>query len=258
MSVLYMGPIAAVALMARFRANRDGQLNSNRDDAAVHPAGVLRILVLAYVVKELNIKDSDMWFDFILNEVRKDFDSDELGMRWKQAKKAAQCVAQTIMNTPIVNGSSLKNIRCWNDADEDCVREYLGQPKLFSHLPIPQLKTPHIVAAANQHLLTREVLTSSTDARISKTFKKMIQSIKLESEKPCNKCALTSRNVYPVCQVSQPLLAIQNNKNENGDPWLFAIVIGAIIVIGSVVFFSYASNGSRDKPKKSKNDSCAK
>lgn len=238
MSVLYMGPIAAIGLMIYLRSVRSDNKLANNIMGKDHPADTLRVLVVAHVVKELGLQDSEGWFKYLQKQVRRDFDSQKIGLTFKEASYQASCVAKIIMTAPIVQGRSLMNIRCWNKTDEmhvqACMRDDVNlDSSLFD---MRQFRTPHLVAAANLRLLVKENLSLfDANQRISNVFQQMIQRMNKEAERQkelgCKFCPPTQKNTYAVCPSSD-----DNSSADIGKALgiAAAIFLGVVIVGGGV------------------------
>lgn len=247
MSVLYMGPVAAIGLMIYLRSMRSDNKLANNIEGKDHPADTLRALVVAHVVKELGLQDSDGWFDYLQKQIRRDFDSQKIGLTFKKASYQASCVAKVIMTAPIVQGRSLMDIRCWNKTDEMHVRAYMrdGANLDQSLFDTRQFRTPHLVAAANLRLLLKENLSSlDANQRISSVFQQMIQRMNQEAERQkelgCKFCPPTQKNTYTVCSSSD------DNSSDDMEKSLgiAALIFLGIVVIGGGVAI-LANNNSR-------------
>lgn len=248
MSVLYMGPMAAVGLLADFRACRRGTLLTKDIKGDTHPSDILRILILAYCVRSLKIEDAEAWFEFLMDEIRKDLDEDELDLSWKDTRRAARIIANVLMESPVVYGRSLKEIRAWNESDERLVQCYLeNKAKPLTSIAC---NTAHIVAAANMSLLKGVQLKSSRDERIADTFQWMIKEMNLVAKKPCVSCDLTQKEVHLICP--EPKVSVQREvEQENtglstGEKVAFGI--GALALIGGGLYYLFGqSSGSNRK-----------
>lgn len=244
LSVLYMGPMAAVSLLARLRSVRsEGKLSSKAPNDDPHPADVLRILVLAYVVRELKIDKSNYWFNFLIQEVKKDFNSRILGMKWEDALDSAKCVARTIMHTEVVGSQSFKQVRCWNNSDEAIVETCMRT--MDQDVSIVDAKAPHYVAAANLHLLSGRRLICADDVRISHIFQKMLGNIKAASNSgSCTSCQLSQKQTYQVCPAP-----VQDRREPVEDNTLRNVAIGvgilALLGLGTAVLCSGGENNRR-------------
>ncbi len=300
MSVLYMGPLAAVGALAAFRDNPTGKLSSSRAVDAVHPASVLRIMILAIVVDELSIarKERKQWYNFLMDEVKKDYNDKSLNMSWKNALKSVECVALTVMNTSVIDERSLRDIRCWNRIDERIVDDLMSELsrdlislRLRSSAPSStssssssgfsassssssgsssslsirerwekdslsvRFITPHIVAAANKHLLTTRKLTGQEDPFISNVYNWMFKKMQEESNAICNKCDLTIKHVYTPCPASslsstEPELSVdQNTGSSNWGMIAFGVGISAALIFGAAVVCSKVRSSSNSDEK---------
>ncbi|WP_042282603.1 hypothetical protein [Candidatus Protochlamydia sp. R18] len=204
MAVLYMGPAAAVSLIAFLRAHRKGQLSNKIESEDTHPADVLRGLLVAHAVSFLNISDSVKlnWANYLFQEVKKDYYSSG----WEFANTCARQVAYTVMHTPIINGQSLEEIKCWDSEDENLVNYYLDVRNVQDELI--HYKAPHIIASANLRLLEKMKLQDSNDRQINDIFNQMINNLYEEGQlqkrnRNCLDCPLSQRNVLQVCPAPQ-------------------------------------------------------
>ncbi len=249
MSVLYMGPAAAIGLIAYLRSVRaDNKLS--HEGSEEHPADILRGLVVAHVVKELNLTNSQNWFNYLQKEIQKDFNERKIGLSFEQASYQAKHVAHIIMNAPLVNGQSLQQIRCWNETDqeqEQALRR--GDANLDESLSNTRsFRTPHIVAAANLRLLLKEDLSSyDANQKISHVFQEMIQNMKQEAQRQkeqegCASCP-SQKRTYTTCPPTP-----ESTAHSSGDVWkgvaVAAGVIGIAALVGGIIAISNNSKKS--------------
>ncbi|KIC74354.1 hypothetical protein [Candidatus Protochlamydia amoebophila] len=237
MAILYMGPAAAIGLIAFLRSHRPDQtLSNNIDLNDSHLAGTLRGLLVAHAVSYLNISvfAKTCWVNYLLHEVEKNFDK----TNWEFANICARQVAKTIMHTPISGNQSLKDIKCWSNEDENLVAYYLDGTSLnkeFIHY-----KAPHIIASANLHLLLKVQLHVSNDGRIGHIFNQMIDHLYKKGQaqttnRNCLSCSITQRDIFPYCPApaqetshSNPITKVKKIQAKNAiDP----LIVVAIVVI---------------------------
>ena len=230
-NVLFMGPIAVLGLIGFLRSvHRDEKLSNKWNLKDTHPVDIMRALVMAQVVKKLNIQNSNAWFNFLINEIRKDYSLQDLKLTFDDACQQADLVAEAIMRSPIIQGKSLASIRSWNDHDEADVTSYINQitkgtkPQNDDHF-----KSPHIVAAANLHLLLK-VNLKGNDQRVAQIFQHMIKQLVAESlrqKEICATCPLSQKDLV----VLTPKKAILKKKSDDD---LGLKVAGTIAVVGIV------------------------
>lgn len=262
--VLFMGPTAAIGLIASLRAcSRTLQLSNEMDyadpdsqDGDPHPADILRGLVVAYTVLHLDITtvSKKSWAIDLLKEVKKDFDKDQLGLSWEKANEYCKEVAESIIYTKIVDGRSLKEIRCWNQTDEAAANSYslehcyLTPPTLVN---APTYSAPHILAGANLYLLSYNCNLGSEPQKIQRVFNEMIASLIKESTRQgvlCKTCPLTQKIDYLDCSAcgdtlnndtkdkNNSNLGDENNSNTGLYVGLGIVGILAIAVIGVGIY----------------------
>jgi hypothetical protein len=267
LGILYMGPAAAIGLIASLRGSEDDNHLSNRSGEE-HPADTLRGLVAAYAVNRLDINPEvkRKWFNYLMKEVKKDFDSDEVGMSWRTAKICAEIVADTVMDTSIIDGRSLKQIHCWGNDDERLVDYYLGEESnKDGNIPY---QSPHIVAAAGISLLFKQSLLIGSSSKTQEIFNHMIQFLNQEADRrSCLSCPLSQKEIYPLnstSYTSKPTYSDENkscidpspksigsDENKPGIDPLMALGIGVgAVAIGSLVVLALSGAFSGNKGRR--------
>ncbi|CAF24648.1 hypothetical protein [Candidatus Protochlamydia amoebophila] len=218
MAVLYMGPAAALSLIAYLKAHRGQVLSNEIILKDPHPADTLRGLLVAHAVSFLNISDpaKATWVNYLLHEVQKDFDK----LDWELANICARRVAYIVMHTPIIDGKSLKDIKCWDNEDESLISYYLDGRNVQDELI--HYRAPHIIASANLYLLMDVQLQDSNDVRIDRIFKQMINNLYEGCSAP-----LEEKNSYSITKVKKP-----KKKNKINPVEATAIGVGGLALVG--------------------------
>lgn len=231
MNVLYMGPIAALGLISFLRAARYGQALSNYlnlDFEEEHPVDILRAILVACVTRRLKISNNDVWFNFLLREIKNDFNGELLGMSWQEAIETTDIVAEALMETRLVNNKSLAEITSWNMEDEKSVAFYMDPSQMKEHevQDLPYFRAPHIIASANIFLIFGSDLRSDSREKIDAVFSRMVNSLENESKRQLEECL--------TCPLSQKEITPKGKNTMTGRD-LLNIILPIILILGVIV-----------------------
>jgi hypothetical protein len=161
MSILNMGPAAAIGLVGYFRGlnaaySGTPRLRSEGREDDPHPADILRGYLAAETVRLLSFGNAASWARLVETETGKDLAAVRLAgvsVTAAAARKSASVVAKTIVRAKLssLEGHSLGEIQDWRDRDEFLVGELqasLAGKNPIRSSPAEGVYAAHAVAAA--------------------------------------------------------------------------------------------------------------
>lgn len=186
LGILNMGPAAGIGLIGFFRglnAAYEGnpKLRNEGPGSDPHPADILRGYLAASTVRLLSFTDASNWAKVIETETDKDLSTIRLQgdiVSEEDAKKSAQIVASTIVNTKMesLENTPLGRIQDWRNRDENTVKKLRSLMTTASQVPHSFAKgtyAAHVVAAAVMEAISRDADIPMIFGRMQSMLKTM-------------------------------------------------------------------------------------
>jgi len=189
LGILNMGPSPAIGLIGYFRALNEafaGQptLRNTGPASDPHPADIVRGVLAAATVRQLEFSDAARWADVIEAETKKDVRKIILAGRTislATARKSAEVVSKVIVTHPMhaLEHHAFGEIQTWRDTDESIVQQL--RKSLTTANPLPRslngkVYAAHVVAAATMSAL-------AGGPNIAVILQRMIDLLKMMNDK---------------------------------------------------------------------------
>jgi hypothetical protein len=177
--------MAAIGVIGYFRGlnyafTRIPKLRNEGPADDPHPADIVRGYLASSTVSLLSFTDARNWAQIIESETNNDLSNiilEDIEIEPKVAKKSANVVASTILNTKLrsLENHSFAEIQNWRNLDQAIVDELI--PILTTSIQLPSrleagIYAAHVVSAAVEAALSR-------GADISTIFSRMLSILKI-------------------------------------------------------------------------------
>jgi len=180
MSILNMGPAAAIGLIAYFRAlRRDGKLLPF-DTGSPHPTDIARGYLVAAAIGFCEFEDAAQWRDLLVDEVTLDVPEEGVWLGRNRypaevVRDSASLAARAIMNDSVkaLENHRITEIQTWT-AEDNLIVQILVTQVFMSGRALPQTLHDGVYAA---HGVAAAILVSLLDGRSSIHQARMIEML---------------------------------------------------------------------------------